>query len=222
MKQYLLLIALLASLSEFAIGQQSDTTIKPTVAPVPVEIFPETRGLYYQMIINKLLAPKSRFGIFNITAFRADYNNDPSKNEFYTLATLTAKVWKGFSIIGGGTIISVPGFHPTIGPQYTYISKNVVLILIGRVDLTETHNIENLALFQFNPKFSKKWGAYMRVQELFNYNPEANSHARSALYLRLGLSYNSYQFGFGTNVDFYGPDKINENSYGGFLSVYLF
>jgi hypothetical protein len=222
MKGFILLIVLLAS-CKIVIGQQPETgTATKPVGPLPVEIFPESRGLYYQMIINKRLTSESRFGLYNITAFRGDYHNNPSKNEFYCLATLTARIWNGISIIGGGTMVSATGFRPTIGSQYSYIKKKIVLILIARVDLAETHNIETLGLLELNPKQKKNWGPYMRVQALFNYDTQMDFHARSAAYFRLGLAYKNFQFGFGTNVDFYGPRKINENSYGGFLSAYLF
>ena len=37
--------------------------------------------------------------------------------------------------------------------------------------------------------------------------------------LRLGLTFRNFTFGAGSNIDYYGPQRVNKNTYGGFLKI---
>lgn len=60
------------------------------------------------------------------------------------------------------------------------------------------------------------------LQMLYGFIPQWGDHARSYLIARVGLSYREFTFGAGSNIDYYGPARQNENNFGLFLSVQLF
>ena len=114
------------------------------------------------------------------------------------------------------------GFRPSAGLQYVFANRQLLAVVLPRFDLTQTYNFETFGLFEYKPKFTQNWGLYSRVQGLYNHNTKLGFHDRSYIWLRLGASYKNFQFGLGTDLDFYGPDQINENSFGGFIRTELF
>jgi len=48
-------------------------------------------------------------------------------------------------------------------------------------------------------------------------NTESDHHDRSYIYGRIGLSYKKVGFGLGTNLDWYGPNKLRKDNYGIFV-----
>lgn len=196
---------------------------KPHPAPpMPVEVLVGDRGLNFQMNTTKQFSPKSRFGFFNVTAFFADYKNVVAKNEIFSQSLLTAKVWKKLSAVAGFSINHFVGFKPTAGLQFVHADRKFLVVIQPQIGLTETNHFENFSLFEFKPKINEKWGVYTRLQGVIDYTPSLKSHNRSYVYLRAGTSYKNYQFGLGSNFDFYGPTKHNENNYGVFVRAEFF
>jgi len=190
--------------------------------PVPIEVFAGTQGLNFQMIVSKHFAPESRFGFFNVTSFVGNYANELRRNQYLSQAFLTADIWGGFSINAGASMNYFNGFRPSAGLQYVIGSREFLLVVLPRIDLTETFNIETFGLLEYKPQFSEQWGLYSRVQVLYNHNTRLGFPDRSYGYARLGVSYQNIQLGIGANIDFYGPQRINENSIGIFLRTELF
>jgi hypothetical protein len=223
----ILTIACVVCLSLTCTAQQrfdsaSSPTAKKVSPPIPVEAFAGDKGLVFQMIVSKHFSPKSRFGFFNVTNFVGDYESTNQKNQYLSQSLITADVWKGFSINAGVTMNYMTGFRPTAGLQYVFANRHFLAVVLPRFDLTQTYNFETFGLMEYKPKLSKTWGLYTRVQAIYNYNTKLNFHDRSYVWLRLGASYNNYQFGIGSNFDVYGPSKINENSFGVFFRTELF
>lgn len=189
--------------------------------PVPVEAFIGNNGLVFQMIVSKHFSPESRFGFFNVTSFTGDYASQNQKNSYLSQAFITADIWKGLSVNAGATMHFKNGFRPSAGLQYVFANRKILALVLPRFDLTQTYNFELFGLVEYKPKFTKSWGLYSRVQGLFDHNTKQNFHDRSYMWLRLGASYKNFQFGVGSNFDFYGPNKTNENSFGGFLRIEL-
>ena len=190
--------------------------------PLPVEILIGNRGLNFQFNTTKKFSPNSRFGFFNVTSFFADYKNVVAKNEFFSKSLLTAKVWKKISAVGGFSINQFSGFKPTAGLQFIHADQKMLVVIQPQVGLTENHHLENFSLFEFKPHINNKWGVYSRLQAVINYTPSLKSHNRSYIYLRAGAAYKNYQFGLGSNFDFYGPTKHNENNFGLFMRAEFF
>jgi len=207
------------------IAQQNDSLRMPPPQmspPIPVEAFSGYKGLVFQMIVNKHFSPKSRFGFFNVTNFVGDYAIENPRNQFLSQSFVTADIWKGLSVNAGVSLNYITGFRPSTGLQYVFANRQLLVVVLPRFDLTQTYNFETFGLVEYKPKFNKEWGLYTRAQGLYNHNTRLNLHDRSYFWLRVGLSYKNFQFGLGANVDFYGPAKIFENSFGCFIRAELF
>ncbi|NOT73513.1 MAG: hypothetical protein HOP08_01205 [Cyclobacteriaceae bacterium] len=196
-------------------------------APIPIELFAGHQALAFQLIVSKQLSPKSRFGFFNVTNFTGDYKEDHQTSEFFSQSLLSANIWKGFSLTGGVSAIGSSdaggtSVRPTAGLQYLFTSRNFLIVVLPRMDLTQTYNFETFSVIEYKPMFSKNWGLYTRLQGLYNYNSKLDFHEVSSVYVRLGVSYKNIQFGLGSNHDFYGPTNINVNNYGFFIRTELF
>lgn len=200
-KRVLMSIAMLLVVS-VTLAQPADSLTKPRSPkpepPIPVELVAGSKGLNFQSILSKRLASGSRFGFLNITTFFADYRNDKLRNEYISQSFLTADLGKGFSVNAGVSVNHFSGIRPTVGLQYLFATKSLLLLLLPRADLTETYNVETFGLIEYKPRFSKQWSLYSRIQVLINYNTKLTIHERSHTYLRIGASYQNFQLGVGT------------------------
>lgn len=225
MKKIVSMTLLATLLTTQLVAQQKDTLSTNKnhgTAPIPIEAFASDKGLLMQMVVSKHLAPTSNFGMFALLEYFGDYENDNSKNQFIGQTYLTYDIWKGISVVGGTAINHVNGFRPTAGLQYVLVKNDFFVLLLPRVDLTESNNLEAFGILEYKPKFNENWGLYTRFQGLYNHNTRADLHEVSYARLRVGLSYKNYQFGLGANFASYGPTKHNENSFGVFVRTQLF
>ena len=224
-KILLITLALITTIAVFA-QKKADSlnSIKPTKSspPIPVEVFAGNKGLMFQMTVSKHFNPKSRFGFFNVNNFVGDYHSANQNNQYMSQSWITADIWKGFSLNAGVVMNYMTGFRPTLGVQYVFVNRDFFVVALPRFDLTQTNNFETFALVEFKPKFNKNSGLYTRFQGLYNRNTKPDSHDRSYIWLRAGVSFKNYQFGIGSNFDFYGPNKLYENSLGIFVRTELF
>ena len=195
-------------------------------APIPIELFAGNKGFAFQLIVSKQFSPGSKFGFFNVTNFMGDYKQTNQTTSFLSQSFVTAEIWKGISAAAGlsaiGSSTSALEIRPTAGLQYLLASRDIILVVIPRFDLTQTYNFETFAVLEYKPKLSKNWGIYSRLQGLYNYNSKLGHHEISEINLRLGLTYKSFQFGLGSIHDFYGPKAINVNNYGLFIKTDIF
>jgi hypothetical protein len=226
------LLLFIASCLKFgsAIAQTQDSLKAANVpaqgAPIPIELIAGNKAFAFQLIASKQFSPSSKVGFFNVTNFTGNYKEVNQTSDFLSQSFLTAEVWRGISLAAGlsaiGSSTTPLTVRPTAGLQYLLASRDFVVVILPRFDLTQTYNFETFAVFEYKPMLSKKWGIYSRVQGLYNYNTKLGFHEISSIYLRLGLSYNNFQFGAGTNLDFYGPDNQNVSNFGAFIKTDLF
>lgn len=209
-----------------AIGQNINNGEKKVTShpnpPIPVEAFTSDKGLNFQVVINKNFNSSKRFTFFNLTQYYGNYENELRNNQFVNQSLIGYRIWKGFSINVGASIVPVTGFRPTAGLQFVNKGRKHLFILLPRFDLTETHNFEVFGLAEYQPKLTEKISLYTRLQGLYNYNTDMDFHGRSYVYSRLGISYQQFQFGLGFNMDFYGPQKHQENNFGLFVRTVFF
>jgi hypothetical protein len=90
------------------------------------------------------------------------------------------------------------------------------------VDLSKDRNVDGVVLVEYKPRINERWRFYSRLQGMYAHNTEKGTHSRSFATARAGFSFKDFTFGAGTNIDYYGPIKHNENSFGGFISCLLF
>jgi hypothetical protein len=200
--------------------------VPPEEAPIPIELIAGNKGFAFELIASRQFSPGSKFGFFNVTNFSGDYKEVNQTSDFLSQSFLTAEMWKGISLLAGLSAIGASTtpltVRPTAGLQYLLTGRDFVVLVLPRFDLTQTYNFETFGLLEYKPMLSKKWGIYSRVEGLYNYNTKLGFHEISSIYLRLGGSYNNFQFGAGANLDFYGPDNQNVSNIGLFIKTDLF
>lgn len=205
-------------------AQTSDTLViqPPTVAPIPIEALATDEAINFQMIVSKRFLSRSKFGFFSVVNLLDTYGNDRGKNEFMVLSMASYALFKGLSLNAGLWTNSALGARPTVAVNYTHIGKEFLIVCVPRVDLIQDHNVESVLIAEFFPMLSDDWGLYNRVQALYNYNVEQEAHDRSYFYVRVGASYKTFRFGVGNNLDYYGPARIHNQSWGLFVGALLF
>jgi hypothetical protein len=205
-------------------AQNADTLVEkpPVVAPIPIEAFATDEAINFQMIVNKRFSGQSKFGFFSVVNLLDTYDNDRSKNEFMVLSMASYALFKGISLNAGLWTNRALGARATVAVSYTRVGKDFLVVCVPRVDLIQDHNVESVLIAEFFPMLSDNWGLYNRVQGLYNYNVEQEAHDRSYLYVRVGASYRMFRFGAGTNLDYYGPERIHHQSWGVFVGTLLF
>ncbi|MEN2399387.1 hypothetical protein GKZ90_0006340 [Flavobacterium sp. MC2016-06] len=189
--------------------------------PVNVEALVGSRGISFQMIIDKKIESLPQLGFFSVIDMNSDWS-EKKTDDLMVQANLTLELAKGFRLYGGFHHTVVTGLRPSAGLIYSFVNQKWTIILAPRIDLQKDPNIEGIALVEFKPKLNENWRMYFRVQALYSYMTEIEDHGRSYIRSRAGLSYKEISFGAGANIEYYGPMKQNENNIGFFTNVLLF
>ena len=210
--------------SQSVVCQISDTdSIRPLQkVPIAIEAFTTDKAVNFQMITDKKFTGQNKFGFFGVANLLNRYDNDRQKNEFMVLSMASFQIFRRISIATGMWVNNTMGVRPTAALNYTQAGSKFLLVYVSRIDLTESHNLENVLICEFYPKISKSWGLYNRLQAMYNYSLGGQAHDRSYIYLRAGASYRNFRFGLGSNIDYYGPDRLENLSAGLFLGTQLF
>lgn len=217
--QSLLILSFIA-IFNVTTAQNQSTKVPPSV-PINTEVLMSNRGLAFQMIIDKKIKSVPKLGFFSVTSLVGEWGND-KVNDYMTQASLTYEIVKGLKLAGGFHVTPVKGMRPIAGLIYTKADPTWLFVANSRIDLSKDTNVEGMFLVEYKPKINDNWRFYSRVQALYEYSTVIDMQTRSYLMLRAGLSYKEITFGIGSNIDYYGPEKSNENSIGGFVSFLLF
>ena len=188
--------------------------------PVNTELLFSNRGLAFQMIVDKKFNSYPKFGIFSVTYLVGEWGED-SINDYMTQSSVTYEIMKGLKLATGFHVTTVKGMRPIAGLIYTVSNQTWLLVANTRIDFSKDTNLEGLFILEFKPEINEKWRFYSRIQSLYEYNTAIDSQTRSYIMARAGLSYKEFSFGLGSNLDYYGAEKININSFGAFLGILL-
>jgi hypothetical protein len=189
---------------------------KPTV-PIPIEIFAGNKELYYQMVIKRPFAPQSKFNIFGLATYSANYQNDVSENRAIIINQISYDLGKGLGIMSGIDYNSFSGFAPIVGPQHNFANKKILAVTVASFFINESNDLKLFGLYEYKPQINEKLGFYSRLQFIYNHSLKKNNHNVSYIYLRAGLRRKSFIFGIAANVDWSGPNKDFFENYGGFI-----
>lgn len=212
---------MLLSIISWNTYSQQEVIIPVINPPINTELLFSNRGMAFQMIIDKKFNSIPKLGFFSVTSLVGEGNTDKI-NDYMTHSSLTYEIFKGLKLAGGFHITPVKGMRPIVGLIYTKLNKIWLFVANSRIDFSNETNVEGLILVEYKPEINKNWRFYSRLQALYEYNIIIEKQTRSYLIARAGLSYNEFTFGLGTNIDYYGPTKFNENSVGGFINFLLF
>lgn len=186
---------------------------------VSYETLIDAKKQFYQVIIKKPFAEKSTSGFFNATSYVENSPKDLSKNEFITFTSFYQNIHKGFGINAGATYSSAEGFMPNIGLNYMYSGKRLSLLLLPAYTYDYAKRLSFMAISEHKTRLSEKWSIYSKVQAYYAYNIQPESHFRSFIYTRIGLTYTRYTLGIGQNNDWYGSKKENRKYAGLFFRI---
>ena len=212
---------LLLSLIGLDAHSQEEVATPVVNPPINTEFLFSNRGMAFQMIIDKKFKSIPKMGFFSVTSLVGEWNDD-TINDYMTQGSLTYEIAKGLKLAGGFHITPVKGMRPIAGLIYTKATRKWLFVANSRIDFSNDASAEGLILVEYKPQISKDWNFYSRLQGLYEHSTAIGKQTRSYLMARAGLSYKEFAFGLGSNIDYYGPAKHNENSYGVFGSALLF
>ncbi|MDQ1166456.1 hypothetical protein [Flavobacterium sp. SORGH_AS_0622] len=212
--------ALLISSTSIFAQVENDTEKPNSNPPISIETMAGSRGVMYQLIINKKFQ-SIPLGFFSVTNAAATWEKEMTP-DIMTQAHLTYTLFKGLDISSGMQYTPVYGFRSVAGLIYSYVSPQMLIIVNPKVDLADDLAAESLALIEYRPKINDKLNFYSRLQGMYGFIPKSGIHNRSYIMLRAGIGYKEFAFGAASNIDWYGPIKHNENNFGVFVSALLF
>lgn len=111
---------------------------------------------------------------------------------------------------------SFSGYSERLSATFTLKSPRLLFVIIPTVAHSEQKNAgyaEVVAQFQFNEPINNKVSLWINGQFLTVWD-EFKTHSRSFQQLRTGVSFNGHQLGIGLDFDQYGPNPIEQTSFG--------
>ncbi len=198
------------------------TVPPPSSSPIPIEVMLTGRSVSTQIMLNKKFTGNSKLGFLGVVNSLNTYQNNKDQNEFMTLSMVSYNLINELSINTGVWMHNKIGLRPTVAVHYTKANENFVLADILRIDMIKDHTIENVLILEYFPKISKNWSLYNRLQTLYSYNTKQQTHERSYINARMGVSFKNFRFGAGANLDYYGSLPIHRLSIGVFAGTILF
>jgi len=217
-KIFFLIIITLTCFMPALLAQQI-TQIKSS-PPISVELLLSNRGATFQNIISKDIRSIPRLGFFGVTNFVGEWQTN-QVSDYMTQGSLTFELFKGLKLNAGFHLSNATGIRPSMGFIYSFANPVWLIVLNPRIDLSARANFESLALVEYKPRISTAFTLYSRIQLLYGETVNTSNHSRSYFFARTGLTYREFTAGIGTNIDYYGPNRQNQNSFGGFLAVQL-
>lgn len=215
---YKLITIILLSLTILSLSAQEKFIQNP---PITVEPFFGNRAHAYQLIFAKKLQSVPRLGFLGISNFQAEWGK-PLINDFVHQGNVTYSIGGGFDVNAGFIWQPVTGISPSAGFMYTYASPELLIITNPRMDISKESNADILLLMEYRPQLTEKLKLYTRAQGLYGYNFSQESHTRSYLMLRAGVTIKDITVGLANDIDYFGPEKIRLNNLGGFVRIELF
>ena len=185
--------------------------------PIPVELFLGHEALYSQLILARDFSPDSKFSLFSLATYSAYFNEEQNDNDLVIINQVSYSLGKGFGIVGGFNMNAAVGLSPVIGPEHVYASRKLLAVSRLSYALNGDHDLSFLGIYEFKPPINDKLALYTRFQILYESSLGEGHHNRSFLYVRAGLKKNKFNFGFGANLDQYGPQKDFKDNYGAFV-----
>ncbi|MFC4209799.1 hypothetical protein ACFOWA_01315 [Pedobacter lithocola] len=168
---------------------------------IPVEIFAGNRAIAHQMYLTKYTDTNSRFGYFGYLRIETPYS-DRNKSTFLGQSLFFYDVVKGVSLAAGGYITGA-GFMPQLAIAYGRNVGDLSLTVFASYEPVKLANSEIFTLISYSPPLNKSgnWKLFTQLIGSYNFSYKDNLKYNFAnQYLRLGFSYNDWQFGLATDL----------------------
>ena len=189
--------------------------------PIPVELMLGNKRANLLMIMNRPIDKNRKFTFFNVTVGAADYQNSLAETDMVINNAVLYKLGGHFNASMGLQWNYKVGLVPSIGIQYSKAGPDYLIVIFPSYNLLPNPGLETVAITEIKPKLSEKTRLYTRMQGLFVRDIKNGIHARSGFSMRAGVSVGKCSFGIGTNLDYYGPVKIEKINTGVFTQVRL-
>lgn len=181
----------------------------------PIELMAGNKYIHYQHSIGQPLKTGSRFGWQHIATLIKRYNVNAERggmpDELMNQGYLTFRLHPLLSIKSGLFYTNAGGYQPTAGLQFSWHSKDWVVVAAPRIDMIKNGAYELFTMVEYSPSIRKSLKLYTRLQAMSNISKE--SHNRSYQLLRIGLEIKGFQLGGGLTLDEYGTSgKVHHNS----------
>jgi hypothetical protein len=185
----------------------------------PVEFLIGHNAINTQINLNRKFGENSKFGIFSIVNFNMPFDKTNAVYKYHIVqANVYYSLTKNFRIFGGA-FTNPKDYGASLGVQAIFPFKNGVFLFSNRHSIVKDYVSEFLIMTEFRPKINSKLNLYSRVQVMSETDFEIMR--RNFQMLRLGLSYQNYQFGLGATFDQFGNKPIAYNNIGLFARVEL-
>jgi len=188
---------------------------------IPTELLIGNKNLYFQMVVKRSFTPTSKFKLFVLTNYTANYEARTEDNRLNIINQISYTYKKGFGVMAGADINSFKGFSPIIGPQHNFVNKKILAVTVASFFLNEQNDFKILGLYEYKPSINETWSFYSRLQFVHNRSLRSEIHNKSYIYLRAGVKTKSTIFGVGTNLDWNGPNQNFQDNYGVFVRYEL-
>ena len=186
--------------------------------PIPVELMFGNNRAAMTMSINKPIAGKWRFN--NITSLAADYKNTRTETELVVVNSFVYQFHPNFGASGGLQYHFLKGFVPNVAFHTSYADPTWLLVFTPYLNFLPDRNSETVAIVEYKPLLNDNLRLYTRAMALYNHNITLGAHDRSFYYFRLGLTFGrKYTVGAAANLDYYGPNRVHKDNFGGFFKV---
>lgn len=201
---------------------QEDTSAPPVQnPPVIVEAAFSNNDLLFQAVIQKRFLSAPKFGVLAVSELLGKWDSD-EQDGYMIQGNITYELFDGLSLMGGFHTASGIGIRPAFGVLYVYAKKDFFIMLNPRYYADNIANLEGFMMAEYKPEISDQWSFYARAQGVYNLTTSGWKHDISYIRLRAGFSYKEFAFGPAANIEFYGPNRKNVNSFGVFVNALLF
>lgn len=218
MKLFQIFTVVLIFISQVSFSQEHTPVQNP---PILVETMAGNRGIFVQGMVSKKFQSIPKLGFFSVNNIVGEWNKN-QVDDLMLQAHLTYEFYKGITLNTGFHYTPMTGIRPMAGIMYSWVNPVWTVVLFPRTDLTSKPNVEMFGLTEYKPKINEKLTFYSRVQGMYAYNPDMEAHQKSGIGLRAGISFKVFTVGAAYNSDWYGPNKVNIDNIGGFVTFLLF
>ena len=194
-------------------------------AQIPVEVFGGHKKATVDIMFFKFFKNKSgensRWLFFNRNRSAIDYQMTQTtflpQFGFTEAVSYNHEKWKGVAPVMVGQVLSW-GVYSKAGIQYAYISKEMTIFTWLVCETYKNPDLDYFMLFRYTPKLTEHLHLFTQVESVNTFPMTASENFSFTQRLRLGLKWNSYQFGAGADFNQSGKNTyVNTSNFGGFI-----
>ncbi len=211
MKRIITLLSAVLFVSVLAFSQQRPQP------PVSVELMFGDKKSAVLMGMNKQIVGPLRYN--SITSASSYYSLNTGKPDLVMINSFLYQMHPNIAAGAGLQYHFLKGLVPSVSLNFGYADPVWLISVMPFINMRPETNSENVAIVEFKPQLTDKLKLYSHALALYNHNITLSEHDRSFYYFRLGLTMGQFTVGAAANIDYYGPQKFNENNYGGFVKI---